>query len=319
MSSSWIFDNVFEAVHHLDPANPLYEAKKRDCALFRNNNSTSIMMNDGTWVTMPMHFDMRIYRGENTVYETCKAGLYRIKDTDLRCCLDVKRCDFELYVLEMEEIKQRIETGQRVDTLAIAQHYGFPTRMLDVTKDLIVAAFFATHRFNSSNGQIEPVEAGTGRIRWGVEISEFYIYQSLQIFGDQMFERPHSQDAMGVVLSEEDDFSNHGGYIDFYQSKEMTEVFDRYVDGEMIIPQPEYISMVATYILKSCAVSSMAIERYLQESGEDYNKVANIVKKQGLYIVDAPLLHPSITLPVPVNDLQMMPIRTERITPTFII
>ena len=317
MSAYEIYEDIFEAVHHLDPANPFYKYKTQDGVVFRNNRLTSVDMDDGTWVAMPISFDARIYRGESALYDSCKPNLYRINDKNERCCIEVKRCDFELFLLETDIVKKRLQDHGRVDTLAIAQHYGFPTKMLDVTKDIVVAAFFATHRFNRITRQWDPVEEGIGRIRWGVEIAEFYIYESLRIFGDQIFVRPRMQNAMGVVLNEEDDFSDHGGHIEFYQSKEMAERFDRCVDRDMLLPPWEPISNIASQIMQSEVVTSMGIERYANESGLGVQIIAEIIKKQGLCIVDAPVVYPGDISKG--FDCQYIPGNTERVIPMFTI
>ena len=317
MSANEKYADIFEALHHLDPANPIYKYKTQDGFIYRNNTLTSVEKDDGTWDAMPISFDDRIYRGESVLYDSCKPNLYRIKNKNVRCRFEVKRCDFELLLLETDIVKQRLQDHDRVDTLAIAQHYGFPTKMLDVTKDIVVAAFFATHRLNPIIRQWEPVEEGVGRIRWGVETAEFYIHESLRLFGDQIFDRPRMPNATSVVLNEEDDFSDHGGHIEFYQSKEMTERFDNCVDGEMFLPPLEPISDIASYIINSKAVTSMGIERYAGESGQDVQIIADIIEKQGLYIVDAPVVYPGDISKG--FDCQYIPGNTVRVIPMFTI
>ena len=101
------------------------------------------------------------YRGESTAYEhPCMPGLYRLsedmsvleeKDFYLRCLADVasisafKRLSSDVIIEgSFTELKH----------LIALQHYGFPTRLIDITKSNEIALYFACSSNYGEEGYI---------------------------------------------------------------------------------------------------------------------------------------------------------------------
>jgi FRG domain len=86
------------------------------------------------------------FRGHNRVGLLCvAAGLYRDDisvESQRRARLAV---DILAHVVERKEIISLKTDNPRTLARSIAQHYGVPTSLLDVTLDPAVAVFFATH------------------------------------------------------------------------------------------------------------------------------------------------------------------------------
>lgn len=294
MTDSKIYSDIFEAVHQLDPNCPLYECKTKGGTLQHHQQLTLLDLGDGTMAAVPLSPGMMYYRGENRLYDTCKPNLYRYRDAHEREIWQIRTCDFELYLLETGELKRRAQTGEKVDLLAIAQHYGFPTNMLDVTNDIVVAAYFATHRFNPVTMCMEAETEGVGRLRWMYGLLGMGGEHPVRIFGDQYFARPRVQSGFGVVMGEEDDFADFSGHIEFEQSAGMSMAMDQAFDGMGLFFPNEQIDRVAKMIQRENAVTRMGIKRHAEKAGRPAKELEKIVKGRGIHIVDAPLCHPAV-------------------------
>ncbi|MCL2195986.1 MAG: FRG domain-containing protein [Treponema sp.] len=89
------------------------------------------------------------YRGENAFYKTSKASLYR-NDNKLHPAVKIIVERLRLYETwnfldNFNSIKHW--GGSAVNYMALAQHYGLHTQMIDITSDLKTAIFFACCKF----------------------------------------------------------------------------------------------------------------------------------------------------------------------------
>ena len=199
--------------------------------------------------------------------------------------------------METDEIQRRLREHEKVDLLALAQHYEFPTKMLDITSDIVVAAYFATHEMDPVTRTMIPVKEGVGRLFYFHGIYEQGENAKLRVFGDQFFCRPINQCGFGYVMEETEDFQKTSSYVEFNQKYEMNQLLGNVINGaELIYPQ-EQIVVVAETIRNADAVTSHGIRRYAEQSGLREEELCEIVRKEGLYIVDAPLFHAATLKP----------------------
>ena len=143
-----VYDDIFEAIHELEPSNPVYNCKAYGGSMVRHQMATLLQMPDGSVGAFILNPSMQYYRGENDIYPTCKANLFRIKDKEDRIVEQIKAEDFILFLKDCPENNMWLNQYSRVAYTALAQHYDFATDMLDVSNDIIVAAFLATHYFD---------------------------------------------------------------------------------------------------------------------------------------------------------------------------
>lgn len=163
------------------------------------------------------------YRGQSCYYPECKPSLYRnptsnsdrdlllyrLQSQELLCILLSHPVIYDIthrYV-ETQEYKFKVP----VNHVALAQHYGISTPLLDITADKWTAAFFATtdfkngqyyvhrkkHEFQSQYGVYYIVD-----MQHYVNLSAGYVYP----VGLQYFNRPGCQSALVVDLTEKKDF-----------------------------------------------------------------------------------------------------------------
>jgi hypothetical protein len=102
---------------------------------------------DVVWFSR-INFDDYIFRGQFNAEWPLQSSLMRHQDgnyLDINILYD-RLAQTEEFIVELEKIQKEV-FGKRLDQkslLAIAQHFGFPTPLLDFTTSFKIAAFFAT-------------------------------------------------------------------------------------------------------------------------------------------------------------------------------
>ena len=89
------------------------------------------------------------YRGENAFYKTSRASIFRGKDNLPAEIRDIVIC---LRIYECWNLLDRFDSvkhwsNSSINYMALAQHYGLKTQMIDITSDLKTALFFACCRY----------------------------------------------------------------------------------------------------------------------------------------------------------------------------
>ena len=70
------------------------------------------------------------------------------------------------------------------------------------------------------------------------------------------------------------------------------------IGGEENFYPTERLPYIAEEIRKAPVVTSGGLERYCMRSGEERNRVLEILKQNSVSVVDAPLFHPGIMMPM---------------------
>ena len=296
MQPSIVYDDIFALIKVLQPGHAVLQCEQYGGHLNRQQSLELIQLDDGTVTAITRLPGMTYYRGENKEFPTCLSNIHRIKELEKRTILQVKACDFELYLLQDKLIQENMKNNIHVDLMALAQHYGFPTPMLDITNDIIVAAFFATHRFDPFYNSFRVVTEGIGCIR-----QLTYLYQpndsKFRIIGAQPYLRPHSQSGFGLLMEENEDFAKESLCIRFKQSSEKNMLFHNIIiGGEENFYPTERLPYIAEEIRKAPVVTSGGVERYCTQCGEERNRVLEILKRNSVAVVDAPLFHPEVMM-----------------------
>ena len=110
----------------------------------------------GTVVTQKRNYFY--YRGENAIYGNSKPSLFRNKGqiiTPEERLIDLIRRDECWNFLDKFDVVKHWSIGAP-NYLAIAQHYGFHTEMMDITNDLKTALFFGCCKY--IDGKWEPLD-----------------------------------------------------------------------------------------------------------------------------------------------------------------
>lgn len=216
-------------------------------------------------------FSPRLYRGQWKHYPTCKASLFR------RCAAyadalywTVKRIELGNLLFFHPALKDVMSwdfDGLRFDfnLEAVAQHYQYPTRILDLSRSKDVAMFFASHKFSEEFGNPIPA-VGSIAVLYTVDVAKLLKAQSLTDIvvpiGLDPLPRPAAQRAFGLELAEGQDFELlEGVYTEtFTVTEELASIYAERVGGTSSLlpsdPFEEYIDLMR----KKETISKTAIE-----------------------------------------------------------
>ncbi len=224
-------------------------------------------MPDHTTRLIPMGLLVNCYyRGQSSFYEECKPSfcrgltevqkfVERLKYGELKVVMD----DYPLMDIYRQGLCLKSPDGKQipvslsVDALALAQHYGIKTELMDFTVDKFVAAFFAVADYDVDTDKYRPV---TDNTREGV----FYIYNELpdvtnlkammgeddpdftrkqrfRAVGLQPFSRPGEQAGFVLKMGEDENLNNKCQKIAFRHDAEASQFIFNYVNrGDKLFP-----------------------------------------------------------------------------------
>jgi hypothetical protein len=191
-------------------------------------------------------FSPRLYRGQNQLFAPCRPSLYRCeaieamywatKTLELGALLwQHPVCmDFASWNLEGLTFDLNVE--------AIAQHYGFPTVLLDFSRSKDVAMFFATCAFDSESRQYSPAESGTA-VLYTANLRTLLLDPKRAAtvpLGFEPLPRPEAQMAFAVPLEQDEDL-NETIWIQREEIELTSELSRRYFDmfdeGRALFPE----------------------------------------------------------------------------------
>ena len=296
------FDNIVEAIKHLEPNHILGSCLERDGVAVKHSRFEYITMPDGRIAALSMGWNFTYYRGENKQYSTCKASLHRIAGRDNKIAALLKSYDFMVFLETLPEVQFFVEGGGYYVPWALAQHYEFTTPMIDLTSEIAVAAFFATHYYDRVSKSFMLVKEGIGRIRGVTTIIDPELIGPLQPIGMQPFARPDRQDGFGYWIPETEDFADHSFCVEFIQDPAVNLRLKTAMMGgaDYFFPN-EQLAQMASIIKNTNAVTSMAIERMLSDiaEGNSYispivtiDDIERVIKECNIFVVDAPVICP---------------------------
>jgi len=214
----------------------------------------------------PTGFSSYIYRGEHKDYEYLEPSLQRALrkgetdkiQTAKNFIAALKKCPIYKY------FNQPVKWGDErltfdIDAEAIAQHYGFASNYLDLTRDEDVAKFFAYTYVDGETGGYKLVEdfEQYSPTLYKAHITDIYSKYGCEPIGFQPFLRPIKQWALAVNLGE-----NYKGAKDFFEANKLTDaeeakiIFDKFKGGELLFPKEP----VTVFIDKSSPEFSATME-----------------------------------------------------------
>lgn len=190
-------------------------------------------------------FSPRLYRGQNRLFAPCRPSLYRQRAIDAMYWA-AKVFDLGVLLWQhpalLESLSWNLEgLSFDLNLEALAQHYGYPTVLLDFSRSKDVAMFFATCAFDPTTGEYRPLESGTA-VLYTADLRSLLLDQNglgTLPLGFEPLPRPSAQMAFAVSLDLMDDL-NEMAWI----TKEDIELtpslskryFDMFEGGRVLFP-----------------------------------------------------------------------------------
>ena len=175
-----------------------------------------MVVSDEAWTNIPKFYPcsqstFTLMRGESDYHSKSYPSLYRpqtkMSDADYFLISRLQACEF-IAVMTFHPVVQALSQLCKVEFMAVAQHYGFPTEYMDVTNQKWVAAFFACTKYK--DGRYIPFdpdkELKMGVIYVGDPSVDRSIPSNVKALGFHYFERPTRQNAMVYEMKDGDNF-----------------------------------------------------------------------------------------------------------------
>lgn len=232
----------------------------------KNSPDFEWLDNNGEGVIIPClnkNNDLYLYRGQNERFSPCVSSLLRG---------EVIYDDIFIYSIKMVEFQALLDStpltqlskdfGLKVNTEALAQHYGLKTMHLDVTHSLDVAAFFACCKLEGDSW--EPMRSGSGVFYrlFGIPNHTF------EIVGPQIYPRPKEQLAESVPVDIGEDFETKP-FVEIFEFEhsynESLNFLNKFNSGKDLFP-PDPLSEKAKLITDEKSLSIDTCKRSFMEN-----------------------------------------------------
>lgn len=211
------------------------------------------------------------YRGQSQRHQPCRPTYYRSNMTASSQFIErLKFCEFYL-LLETHPLCSKFKNSFKykypdgseetlnfnVYHLALAQHYGIATELMDVTSDKWIAAFFAATKWDDN------IYSPFNEDGWGI----FYTCKekhtsapSIRPIGIQPFSRPAEQRGYALPMSKDDDFEENASIRMFKHYPEINEFIFNYTNRSLKLFPHDILKDKADIIIKSHSFSKAAYD-----------------------------------------------------------
>lgn len=267
-----------------------------------------VVMPDGICRLTPLAPAFNVYyRGQSRQISPSKASLFRNGMTEAARFVErLKYVEFRKIIEEYplthflrdtivatSPDKKLHHIPLAIDHLALAQHYGIKTELLDITTDKFVAAFFATT--DCKDDVYTPIvdnrdERGV-LYRYSIPPREMFLNKEprLRAVGLQPFSRPGEQCGMVYPMTENEDFEKVATSIEtFRHDRTVSEFVFNYTNrGRKLFPDSPMQSH-ATKICNSTVFSYDAFHAVKEEFYTDCpeEQLLNYLSERGITLVE---------------------------------
>ncbi len=272
-----------------------YPCDEGKCLPFKNKNVVTL----SPICLLPFTY----YRGQSQRHYPCKPTLYRPKMTDaLQFIERLKYCEFHLllethplctkfrntFKLSFPDGKEEV-LNFNIYHLALAQHYGICTELIDLTSDKWVAAFFAATQYD--NGQYYPYDKDGKGVFYTCEETD-PTEPKIRPIGIQPFSRPGEQRGYAFPLSKDDDFESSVTITEFKHYPEINEFIFNYTNRSLRLFPKDILKDKADAITDSHTFSKTAFDmtvlKFYPETGDKL--IAQWLSEGEIKIVNDPIV-----------------------------
>ena len=244
-----------------------------------STNSFGILLGD--------EFQPQIYRGQNNDYPSFSSSYDRLTTEVERVIAGIKREEFRQFFMQTPYYKRCrefsvLDCNYDFDFEAIFQHYGFKSSYVDITKNLLVALFFAYTYYSKEDEKYHPIENFNdyAPYLYVSNISAINNGESVSSISLQMVNRPINQMAMALKTDGTDlkeCFKKYELPKDPYIA---LDIFEKFNHGLALFPE-EPISETVNSILKSNELNREITEKLCNDKS-----LINELEKQNYILSD---------------------------------
>lgn len=234
-----------------------------------------------------------LYRGQSAMYSPCKPSLYRKEWTKEQLIeRQIQLIDFKAILQDNPQIKDLEKEGLLVNYEALAQHYGIATNMMDMTNSPLVAAFFATTRYDEASDSYYPilhtVSKGVIYFTPSGAMLNFSEKDRIWPIGQEVLRRPGEQRAYAMVMEKYSDF-NRLKHFTFWQNPESSLRVWKYAQGAQLFfpfdPMAEKVRVMKKYRIYSLDGLKRAYELN-KDFADSFEKARQIMENSGCTFVN---------------------------------
>lgn len=251
-------------------------------------------------IILAPEFSPLIFRGQNNDYPFMPASQrYELSDGKerIRHSIDwIKKQEFIKLISNTPyytraQLFKILDYNYEMDMEAVAKHYNYVSDYLDVSRNMMIAYFFAYTYVDNEKNQLLPIEdfekysptLYIGNIK---KLHDNYP-KSVSKMGFQTMLRSKAQSTMSIDVSE-----NADGIKDTFIKIELPKnpivaknVFAQYEGGNLIFPA-DYATRCAVQVRSHKTIQEEFIYKYCEETSTDSNWLINEYKKMGLEIIN---------------------------------
>ncbi|WP_455635008.1 FRG domain-containing protein, partial [Parabacteroides sp.] len=306
--------NLFDILDHLSLGEELWRYKQGSfLGLFHGieheGKFETMVMPDGKTSLVPCNLAFNdYYRGQSSYYEDCYPSLYRKGMTPAMQFVErVKYEEFKLLISEYPITKifsgglyvnypdgSSDSVSLNIDSLALAQHYGIKTELIDVTVDKFVAAFFSSTTCKDDiYTPITTPQQEPGVFYHYAEIPLSGISSKLRAVGLQPFSRPGEQAGFVVEMLPKENFNKIvRQVIPFQHDPEIAEFIFNYTNRSVKLFPKSILKEKADDIKSSDKFSRAAFDAACGEFYSDVDRsiCLQYIKECKISIVDSPIV-----------------------------
>ena len=274
----------------------------------------TMVVEDGSTQLWPLGLLPYIYfRGQSSYYPVCKPNLFRKGMVPSKVFLErLRACELEIVMKQhpmVDIFKNKTfltfpdgslrHISLSIDYLALAQHYGICTELLDLTVNKWVAAFFACTKF--VNGVYEPIlDTDSYGVFYEYELpvrdmfpGKKAIQRKLRAVGLQPFSRPGEQAGFVLQMTEEEDFNNLcPKQVKFRHDPEVSKLIFNYANRSKKLFPYELLQDKAKVIKETTSFSREAynytLARYFSTTHRDI--IASWKLAENIEILNKPII-----------------------------
>lgn len=237
-----------------------------------------------------------IYRGQNINYAKLIPTALRDDQKNIvtNCVSWVQKQEF-LEFFKTTPYYKRCKTFQVFDCVydfdleAVAQHYGFISNYIDVTKEMYIAMFFAYTQYDFEKDEYFPIQDFTNYspVLYVGNIKDIYkdYNNAFKIVGFQSVLRPRLQHAMALDATNPD-LKSKFEIIELPKSPTMAlGIYNQFRNGETIFPK-DYISFIAKTIRNSEKLNKNFVQEYCSLNKIEYRNLSERLQNKGFRLID---------------------------------